>query len=655
MQHLQPLRTKTKLTLLSKNNLPGGTDTELWFQDTIKSTQLVLFLLSADYLTDQDTLRDYSIIIEQSKIGQLKAIPVLVRPCDWQAISEMKTIVPLPKGGRALSTLSRSEREMALVEIARALALIVDELTRNPNQKVDNTSSAYPSPQEKLDGKLDKPNGTSALASPKKLHLIRWGLLGLPILAGLIYLSWRLDNPFRPSTTTDLWCTECDQKNAAGDRCGCDPRERLFRDTVCRLDVRSELQECRALVGEIANSTTKSAQLSECIRGKVTTNPLIARQIERGPSEESILFYRRKCLDIQELASHLDISEYENKIISVMSKATQQPEYFLVHDGKRRRIYGPAIIKYFFYDLKPIIPVSEKLAYELSAGEEIDYKNGMFVKENAANCKGACANYIVIGNELWHLASPQALEHYGCKGLTPVELETADLTGRFGLRNAGNLIGGEHKNIRCLKATSGRSLPQETGNSPSSIKVVPIKNSTTHWVPPIESSMSSTPVLSTKKATPPNVLSDSQLNYGSSPGPPTTKEIPPNPPTPIIEQYIYTEYDRPWGSYSERGGGRIGPQARKQVTWNLELNTDRNSTDADYKDFVPRESSPQLCAKACQEDEQCLAFTFVHPGYQGEVPRCYLKKTIPPASPHPCCVSGVKPREAPSAAWRSTR
>ncbi len=51
------------------------------------------------------------------------------------------------------------------------------------------------------------------------------------------------------------------------------------------------------------------------------------------------------------------------------------------------------------------------------------------------------------------------------------------------------------------------------------------------------------------------------------------------------------------------------------------------------------------CAARCEQDGQCRSFSWVKPGVQGRVSRCWLKRSVPQASRNDCCVSGVKSSE----------
>lgn len=79
----------------------------------------------------------------------------------------------------------------------------------------------------------------------------------------------------------------------------------------------------------------------------------------------------------------------------------------------------------------------------------------------------------------------------------------------------------------------------------------------------------------------------------------------------------------------------------------LEQNTNRFGLD--FKDFDLPSPDPHLCSKACVDNEQCRAFTYLKPyGWKGAGPaaHCWLKNAIPDAKADPCCISGVvRPQE----------
>jgi len=88
--------------------------------------------------------------------------------------------------------------------------------------------------------------------------------------------------------------------------------------------------------------------------------------------------------------------------------------------------------------------------------------------------------------------------------------------------------------------------------------------------------------------------------------------------------------------------------AQPGIGQKLEDNTNRFGQD--FRDFDLSEPDPQACLKACADDEQCRAFTYLKPyGWPGAGPtaHCWLKSAIPAAKNDACCVSGVVRPEKP--------
>ncbi len=60
-----------------------------------------------------------------------------------------------------------------------------------------------------------------------------------------------------------------------------------------------------------------------------------------------------------------------------------------------------------------------------------------------------------------------------------------------------------------------------------------------------------------------------------------------------------------------------------------------------------RRPAPRCASRACMNEPQCVAFTYMNPGVQGPNARCWLKNTVPQPVPQTCCVSGTKYAGAP--------
>jgi hypothetical protein len=84
------------------------------------------------------------------------------------------------------------------------------------------------------------------------------------------------------------------------------------------------------------------------------------------------------------------------------------------------------------------------------------------------------------------------------------------------------------------------------------------------------------------------------------------------------------------------------PAVAEQVSGSMEAGYDRPGGDYDVIDLDRAE--PTLCFSACAKDAQCLAWTYVKPGIEGDLARCHLKASVTHDIPDPCCTSGVLAR-----------
>jgi len=85
------------------------------------------------------------------------------------------------------------------------------------------------------------------------------------------------------------------------------------------------------------------------------------------------------------------------------------------------------------------------------------------------------------------------------------------------------------------------------------------------------------------------------------------------------------------------------PAASNQPVTSLERNIDRPGRD--YRNFSIERNGVRnprwQCRKACRDDEQCQAWTFVK-GTRSKAPHCWLKDSVPQPRANACCDSGVR-------------
>ncbi|MBL8551993.1 MAG: PAN domain-containing protein [Hyphomonadaceae bacterium] len=87
-------------------------------------------------------------------------------------------------------------------------------------------------------------------------------------------------------------------------------------------------------------------------------------------------------------------------------------------------------------------------------------------------------------------------------------------------------------------------------------------------------------------------------------------------------------------------GANIGAAMGVAGGFSVSQNIDRPG--GDYTSFDMAAGGWQACRDACQQDNQCRAFTYVRPGVQSASARCWLKNTVPAGVQNGCCISGSR-------------
>jgi hypothetical protein len=91
-------------------------------------------------------------------------------------------------------------------------------------------------------------------------------------------------------------------------------------------------------------------------------------------------------------------------------------------------------------------------------------------------------------------------------------------------------------------------------------------------------------------------------------------------------------------------GGRPAPTRPAGKTMTMQAGTDRMG--GDFRSLALERPDPQQCRQACIDDAACHSYTYVNPGLKGPQAMCFLKNTVPPATPSACCTSGEVVGEA---------
>jgi hypothetical protein len=185
--HLQPLVQEGLITEWHDLLIAAGSDVAEERRRAWGEADIFLLLISADYFLpatyDEQVMR---VAIERQKRGQLLIVPILLRPCAWQA-TMLGTLQALPRNGTFVT--SWEERDAAFFTIARELRLLLAD-----RQVSRGNGLARPALQAANRQRLLKQVRTIWIDGllEKSLHRAVWVDLHLQEQADALENPWRL-------------------------------------------------------------------------------------------------------------------------------------------------------------------------------------------------------------------------------------------------------------------------------------------------------------------------------------------------------------------------------------------------------------------------------------------------------------------------------
>lgn len=137
--YLAPLRHNGRIVEWHDRKIEPGTDWNASISSRLDSANLVLMLLSPDFLAS-----DYCFGVEvercmtRLKKGNLKVVPILTRPCLWED-SPFSALQIIPKDARPISTCSSPEE--AWKEVALSISKLVAGVPPAPQVRADGAKA----------------------------------------------------------------------------------------------------------------------------------------------------------------------------------------------------------------------------------------------------------------------------------------------------------------------------------------------------------------------------------------------------------------------------------------------------------------------------------------------------------------------------------
>ncbi len=167
--HLRMLEQAGRITIWDDRQIDAGAT---WYDEikgAMENAAVAVCLISADYLaSDFCNKEEIPYLLERRAHDGMLLLPILIRPCAWEAIDWLKAIQMLPRDGKSVAKDFRDDWDTPFTQIAKEILSSVDE----PKRKALAPPIPRWSPPEKVDiGRLPI-TGAELFGRQKELELL---------------------------------------------------------------------------------------------------------------------------------------------------------------------------------------------------------------------------------------------------------------------------------------------------------------------------------------------------------------------------------------------------------------------------------------------------------------------------------------------------
>lgn len=133
IKHLSPLRSQGLLHLWYDKRINAGRefDPEIWKH--LEQSDLILLGISSNYMASDSCQREMKRAMERHEAAQATVIPVILHPCDWQAMPFGK-LMATPQDGKPVSTFTNQHE--AYLNIVRDIKRKLKRAVPGPDKSI---------------------------------------------------------------------------------------------------------------------------------------------------------------------------------------------------------------------------------------------------------------------------------------------------------------------------------------------------------------------------------------------------------------------------------------------------------------------------------------------------------------------------------------
>lgn len=126
---LSGMRSEGRIKTFWDRDIIPGREWHSEITEEMQEADIVLFLVSDDFLASRYCQQvELPAAIEMHEQGLVRAVPILLRPCEWQG-TPLGRLQAIPRNGRPVTEWV--DRNEAWVEIIRGIQTAIDEVRQN--------------------------------------------------------------------------------------------------------------------------------------------------------------------------------------------------------------------------------------------------------------------------------------------------------------------------------------------------------------------------------------------------------------------------------------------------------------------------------------------------------------------------------------------
>ncbi|MCG8363677.1 MAG: TIR domain-containing protein, partial [Pseudanabaenales cyanobacterium] len=130
--HLSALKRNREIASWDNSCIEPGEEAEEQISRNLASAQIILLLVSSDYLASDELWRlEVEQAIARHQAGTAQVVPIILRPCYWQENTPFEGIAPLPKDSKPITRWE--DQDEAFLDVVEGIRQAIKHLQQQSN------------------------------------------------------------------------------------------------------------------------------------------------------------------------------------------------------------------------------------------------------------------------------------------------------------------------------------------------------------------------------------------------------------------------------------------------------------------------------------------------------------------------------------------